>query len=42
MGLLNIYIRYRLHGQHSIFRLENRPEGGASITIGEVYHGTEV
>ena len=41
MGLLNIYIRYRLlHGDRTIFRLENQPGGGAAITIGEVYHGT--
>lgn len=39
MGLLNIYIRYRLlHGDNLIFRMENNPEGGASITIGEVYN----
>lgn len=41
MGLLNIYIRYRLlHGDRTIFRLENQSGGGAAITIGEVYHGT--
>jgi sensor histidine kinase YesM len=35
MGLLNIYFRLRLfyHGE-SIFRLGNRPEGGASVVIG--------
>lgn len=43
MGILNIYIRYRiLHGEHTIFRLENRASGGACITIGEVYDGTEI
>lgn len=43
MGILNIYIRYRLlHGEHIIFRMENRESGGACITIGEVYDGTEV
>lgn len=43
MGLLNIFIRYRLlHGDGIVFRPENNPEGGASITIGEVYHGTEI
>ena len=43
MGLLNIYIRYRLlHGDRTIFRLENQPGGGAAITIGEVYHGTYI
>ena len=43
MGILNIYIRYRiLHGERTIFRMENPASGGACITIGEVYDGSEV
>lgn len=43
MGLLNVYIRYRLlHGRNLIFRTENLPSGGACVTIGEVYDGAEI
>lgn len=38
MGLLNIYIRYKLlHNGKLIFRLENRAPHGACVTIGEYY-----
>lgn len=38
MGLLNIYIRYKLlHKGKIIFRLENRESCGACVTIGEYY-----
>ncbi|MEG2653686.1 MAG: ATP-binding protein, partial [Ruthenibacterium sp.] len=43
MGLLNVYIRYRLlHGAHLIFRVENRASGGACITIGEYYDESKI
>lgn len=39
MGILNVYIRYRLLlGNRLIFRLENNKEGGACVTIGEKYN----
>ncbi len=38
MGLLNVYIRYKLlHKGKSIFRLENCMPHGALVTIGEYY-----
>ena len=38
MGLLNIYIRYKLlHKGKLIFRLENCQPHGACVTIGEYY-----
>lgn len=38
MGLLNIYIRYKLlHRGKLIFRLENQQPRGACVTIGEYY-----
>ena len=38
MGLLNIYIRYKLlHKGRIIFRLENCEPHGACVTIGEYY-----
>ena len=43
MGILNIYIRYRiLHGENIIFRLGNQESGGACITIGDVYDEPEI
>lgn len=43
MGILNVYIRYcLLHENQFIFRLENNPEGGACVVIGEYYHESEV
>ena len=40
MGLLNIYIRYRLlYGNPVVFQLENNINGGACITIGVKDHG---
>lgn len=38
MGLMNIYIRYKLlYQDRAIFRLENRQDRGACVTIGEYY-----
>lgn len=35
MGILNVYIRLRLlHGENTIFRLENPESGGACVTMG--------
>lgn len=35
MGILNVYIRFRLlHGEQTIFRLENLKSGGACVTMG--------
>jgi sensor histidine kinase YesM len=34
MGILHVYIRFRLLYDDFIFRLENNPEGGACVTIG--------
>ncbi len=35
MGILNVYIRFRLlHGEQTIFRLENLKNGGACVTMG--------
>lgn len=40
MGILNVYIRFRLlHGENTIFRLENQEVGGASITMGAKING---
>lgn len=40
MGILNVYIRYRLlHGENTIFRLENHEGGGARITMGAKNNG---
>jgi sensor histidine kinase YesM len=38
MGLLNIYLRFKiLYGSDVVFRLSNKDDGGASITIGGRY-----
>lgn len=43
MGILNVYIRYcLLHENLFIFRLENNPDGGACVVIGENYHESEI
>ena len=34
MGILHVYIRFRLLYDNFLFRLENNPEGGACVTIG--------
>ena len=34
MGILHVYIRFRLLYDEFCFRLENNPEGGACVTIG--------
>ena len=35
MGLLNVYLRYRiLFGENTIFKIENNTNGGAKVTIG--------
>ncbi len=40
MGLLNIYIRYRmLNQQDVIFVIANNADGGAKVTMGGYYHG---
>ena len=37
MGLLNVYLRYRiLFGENTIFKIENNTNGGAKVTIGGV------
>ena len=34
MGILHVYIRFRLLYDDFMFRLENNPEGGACVMIG--------
>lgn len=43
MGILNVYIRYcLLHENTFIFRLENNPDGGACVVIGEYYNESKI
>ena len=43
MGILNVFIRYHLlHENHFIFRLENNPDGGACVVIGEYYDELQI
>lgn len=43
MGILNVFIRYHLlHEDHFIFKLENNPDGGACVVIGEYYDDSEI
>lgn len=38
MGMLNVYIRYKLlHGNDIVFKVGNNNEGGACVTIGGSY-----
>ncbi len=38
MGLLNIYLRFTLlYGSGAVFKIENIPDSGASITVGGPY-----